>query len=517
MPIKIRKLSTAVASAIVLACTLCTYPGSTATPPVARSVASLVSGMAGSAVPAAVYRYHAGTASQPDSRGHIWLSDQRLTSAGHLARPARLAGMRVQGVYTQYRHAFASYQVTVAQAGTYAVSLGLVRCTQGGRCVVFHRSVRVRSKAKVLTIANPMLGQRGGVSTILIRATTVCATASVALVSGCGSSSTVGEITTPQPTATPTVEAAIVGIPAGGVFGPNSVWHDDVQFAPVAANSSAQVARLAQAARAYYGGHPAFNVYKYGVSWVTVGRDQPRVRVQFSNCQNKAKTPAGLFGSGGQFEDVPIPDTAWPTAGTDAAVTVYQPSTDTLWDFWKANHDSTGWHACWGGRIDHVSQNPGAFPAPFGTSASGLAYEGGAVTVQDVQAGVIDHAVSLSLPPELISRVTSWPATRTDGASTAPDSLSEGSRLRLAADVNVDRLGLTPIATMVAKAAQKYGFIVTDRAGCVGVVAESPAARQQIDGINPWVPLLAGKAPYQVLDGFPWDRLQALPVDYGKR
>ena len=72
------------------------------------------------------------------------------------------------------------------------------------------------------------------------------------------------------------------------------------------------------------------------------------------------------------------------------------------------------------------------------------------------------------------------------------------------------------IATMVAKAAQTYGFIVTDRAGTVAIQAEDPAPVQVETGVDPWKSHMESLRPYQVLAGFPWEKLQALPKDYGK-
>lgn len=53
--------------------------------------------------------------------------------------------------------------------------------------------------------------------------------------------------------------------------------------------------------------------------------------------------------------------------GTDNEIAIYQPSTDTYWDFWRARVDDTGqWSACWGGKIEHYSKNPGIHRYPLG-------------------------------------------------------------------------------------------------------------------------------------------------------
>jgi hypothetical protein len=156
------------------------------------------------------------------------------------------------------------------------------------------------------------------------------------------------------------------GIPSGGIFGPASIWKKSVATAPIAKNSAAEVAGLAQEAASEYGGVAAFNVWQYNTSVYTVAANTPLVNVSWNNCQGKSYTPTGLLGPNGQFTAVPIPANAVPATGSDAELTVYSPSTDQLWEFWKAARTAKGWSACWGGRIDHVSTSPGYFQNGFG-------------------------------------------------------------------------------------------------------------------------------------------------------
>jgi hypothetical protein len=333
--------------------------------------------------------------------------------------------------------------------------------------------------------------------------------------SGAAPGSPTAPSTAPPSTAGATAGTFSAGLPLG-LATRASVWKWPVSAAPLASNSAQQVANVVREVKAHYGGHAGFNIYSYGMSWYNASATQRRTTVLFSNCQKKKSTPPGLYGTGGQFESVPIPDGAIPTVGTDSALSVYQASTDTLWDFWRAYHDARGWHACWGGRIDHYAADLGRFPGFYGASASGLAKEAGIVSINDVESGHIDHAVSLSLTGPIISKVRSWPALRSDGISTVGNALAEGQRLRLDPRLDVDKLGLNPIARMIAIAGQKYGFIISDKAGCVAVAGESPAAVEQATGKDPWKRLLGGLRPSQVLTRFPWGSLQALPVDYGK-
>lgn len=297
-------------------------------------------------------------------------------------------------------------------------------------------------------------------------------------------------------------------------FSDQSVWRQSVRDAPLNDNSDRLVEHLAESVYSRYAGVAAFNVNQYNVAYFVVGGDTLRTDVAFDDCQDKGSTPSGLFDGDAHFADVPIPEGAVPAEGRDGALVVYAPDSDQLWEFWRASETQDGWQACWGGRIDNVSENPGYFDGPFGTTATGLSHAGGMISLADVRAGRIDHAVALLAAEPATFKTFSWPAQRSDGYSDDPDAVPEGLRLRLASDVDVQSLDLHPIAKMVALAAQEYGFVVVDKAGATGVYTESGAAPD--GGVDPWEDILDGTPSYLIMDDFPWDELEALPTDYGK-
>ena len=99
----------------------------------------------------------------------------------------------------------------------------------------------------------------------------------------------------------------------------------------------------------------------------------------------------------------------------------------------------------------------------------------GTITIAELRAGVIPHALALNIPWAL-PNVYSWPAQRTDGTSTDPDAIPEGARFRLDPDLDIDKLGLPPMARMMATAMQRYGMIVRDQTGhAVSFFAENSA------------------------------------------
>ena len=328
--------------------------------------------------------------------------------------------------------------------------------------------------------------------------------------------------TTPSPSVpAPTTPPASSGLsplaPAGGLFTSASFWKQSIRTAPLAANSAVMVADLAQQVATRYNGNAAFNDWDYSVGFRTVGPDVAKVDVQFYDCQNKGYVPSGVYDGAAHWRGVPIPKDAVAAPGTDKNLTIWSPSTDQLWEFWVAEKTATGWRACWGGRMDNVSKNPGYFADGFGTTATGLSHAGGMVGIEEVRAGRIDHAISLNVVDAAAWHIFSWPAQRSDGYDpNGTNTIPEGTRFRLDPTINVDTLPLHPITKMIAKAAQEYGFIIQDKGGAVAVVAESGYSAQVATGTNPWTRLENGTPAYALLAGFPWHKLQALPFNYGK-
>ncbi len=218
-----------------------------------------------------------------------------------------------------------------------------------------------------------------------------------------------------------------------------------------------------------------------------------------------------------QLTNVPFPANAKPSAGTDAEITIYQPSTDTIWELWQAEKAADGsWSACWGGRLEHASQSEGIYDKGFGVAATGLSLMGGMIHPEEIAAGRIDHVIDISLPHTQLG-VQSWPANRNDGDVEGIEQIPEGIRIRIDPSVNFDTFpGLTPVARIVGKAMQEYGAVVRDKAGAVSFYGINTTPVIEATGVNPWTEAFGGKAGYEQFTNFPWQSLQFMPFDYGK-
>jgi hypothetical protein len=318
-------------------------------------------------------------------------------------------------------------------------------------------------------------------------------------------SSTATSATTATSPTTPSTTSS--RCPAKAPFAAGSPWNSPLpETAAVDPSSAALVSRLAQQAEHTVG----FNTTEWSVPIYRVPAGQPTVRVTLDG-PNRYLQQA--------WAAVPLPPTARPAAGTDAHLVVWQPSTDTMWEFWRMQLEIDGWHAGYGGRIVEAEENPGYYLALddgkgevaeqswWGATATGLPLPAGLVTLDDVRCGEINHALALALP-EIRKGVIAWPAERGDGRSLDPDSIPEGARLRLDPRLDLSKLSMPPITRMLAQAAQRYGLIVRDGGGAVALYGEDPKPY----GSNPWPTLLEGLKPWQFMPRFPWSHLQVLKM-----
>jgi hypothetical protein len=297
-------------------------------------------------------------------------------------------------------------------------------------------------------------------------------------------------------------------------FSPTSFWNErPAASAPVDPTSAAVVSALGalvlseQAAKQ----GPAINTTAWSVPIYTVPSGQPTVRVTLVNHVNSALQAA--------WSAVPLPSNAQPAAGSDEHLVVWQPSTNKMWEFWGLEKPKGSWQASWGGAMDNVSSNKGVYgpeawpgaTTTWGASASSLPIAGGLITLEDLERGVINHALAMSVP-DVREGQWAYPAQRTDGATVGPTTLPEGAHLRLEPGLDLAALHLPPFTLMLARAAQRYGIFIRDRASNIAFYGQDPTPT----GTEPYkgsTGYFEGKAGGQLLISFPWSHLQVLKME----
>jgi large repetitive protein len=313
-----------------------------------------------------------------------------------------------------------------------------------------------------------------------------------------------------------TVEKPSAGNPAPlRFFSSASFWNEQLPAdAPLDPNSTTVIGAFDEeitAAEEAKEGRPTVNTTSWSIPIYTVPANQPMVEVHLVNANSAALQSA--------WAAVPIPANAKPAVGTDEHLVVSQPSTNRLWEFWGLEKTTAGWQAKWGGAIEKVSSNSGAYgpeawpgaTTSWGASASSLSIAGGLITLEDLERSQINHALAISLP-HVRARVYASPAQRTDGVDSSTLSLPEGAHLRLDPNLNLASLHLPKFTLMMAEAAQRYGIIVRDSASNVAFYGQDPTPT----GTNPYTGTqgyFEGKSLTELLELFPWTHLQLLKME----
>jgi hypothetical protein len=300
-------------------------------------------------------------------------------------------------------------------------------------------------------------------------------------------------------------------------FSSHSFWNTPVQAkAPVDPHSRALISDLMRYVKREQAGRygPWINARSNGVTILTVPPNQPTVSVQLRHAPDANLSAA--------WSAVPLPASARPSPG-DNDLAVWQPSTDTMWEFFQLHRDAGGWEAEWGGAMRNVSSNsgvygPDAWPglgwtgdeSNWGVTAASFPIVGGAITYDDLKAANIDHALAL-VYPNVRRRTFVWPAQRDDGWSTDPDSLPEGTRLRLDPSLNLAALKMPPLTRLIAQAAQRYGIIIRDQSPVMAFIQQDPTGMPAFQALSP--KLTEGLYASQLMASFPWGHLQVMRMD----
>jgi hypothetical protein len=320
---------------------------------------------------------------------------------------------------------------------------------------------------------------------------------------GCGTDSR----SQPAAAATSPAPATVPVAARPRFFAPTSFWNaplaPGVPAGPdAAALASALRALVQEEVQAKVG--PWISTTGFSSPIYTVTSSQHPVRVRLDAKERRLQRA---------FAAVPLPANAHPASGSDAQLTVWQPSKDRLWEFWRLRREADGWHAAWGGAMTHVSQNQGVFTrtawpgasSRWGATATSLPLVGGLITLEDLRLGHINHALALGLP-KIARGVVRSPAQRTDGTAEGPSAIPAGTRFRLDPSLNLQSLALPRLVLMIAEAAQRYGIVVRDTSSVVDFYGEDPTP----SGSNPYRALMDGEYLWQQLSRLPWDHIEAI-------
>jgi hypothetical protein len=249
----------------------------------------------------------------------------------------------------------------------------------------------------------------------------------------------------------PAGASPLPGAPGCEIFPPDNVWNTPVADLPVDPRSAQYIAAIGPDASL----HPDFGQGDWdgepmGIPYNVVAGSQPKVPVHF------------MYASESDPGPYPVPPDALieggPTSAGDRHVIVVDTGNCTDYEMWSSypQHGGTSWQAG-SGAVFPLTSNK-LRPATWTSAdAAGLPVLAGLVRADEVQAGLIDHAIRVTVP--CTDNRFIWPARHEAGQADA-NCPPMGLRLRLKASVPISQF--PRMDRVILQALKTYGMIVAD-------------------------------------------------------
>lgn len=267
--------------------------------------------------------------------------------------------------------------------------------------------------------------------------------------------------TTPKPTPPPPPPATGIN---GRPYTAGSAWNTPIAGnAALDPNSSAMIGSITQSLTS----DPT--QYTYPVYFADA--NTPRYSVPCTMYRCTVVSGSGTSSSS-TLSNVPIPNGARASAGSDAQIIIIDTTNGTEYDLWQVRQNGSSWSVS-NGSVYNIYWD--GMPSRYGSRGAGVPYYAGLIRPWEIAAGRIDHAIAFAYPSPK-SGVCVWPASKTDGNSGSSNAIPEGARLQLdpsLTDADFAAWGLDRTGRIIARALQQYGMILIDVSGSFKIMAEN--------------------------------------------
>jgi hypothetical protein len=235
------------------------------------------------------------------------------------------------------------------------------------------------------------------------------------------------------------------------VFPSNNAWHADVSGLAVHPRSNAWINSMGGPARHL---HPDFGpsdtAMPYGIPYIVVAGSHAKVPVSFDYDD---ESDAGPYPLG---PETPIEGGAG--AGGDRHAIMIDRDTCTLYELYDTHYAAGGASTAGSGAIWSLNSNALRPAGWTSADAAGLPIFAGLLRLDEVQAGLVDHAVRVTASQT--DRSYLWPARHQAGAANDPNLPPMGARFRMKAGFNISSFRAD--TQVVLRAFKRYGMIVAD-------------------------------------------------------
>jgi hypothetical protein len=247
-----------------------------------------------------------------------------------------------------------------------------------------------------------------------------------------------------------------VPLPAGAIPAPgtscdlfprDNVWHSEIRKLPKHPRSDQWIQAMGGRGNLL---HPDFGpsgdpAEPYGIPFNVEDAGQPKVAVDF------------LYAGESDPGPYPVDDMSWVENGSDRHVLVVQRDECRLYELydfdWNGGAPQAGSGAIWDLRSNAL--RPGTWTS---ADAAGLPILAGLIRRDEVEAGVIDHAIRVTA--EQTDERFIWPARHQAGARRDRSLPPMGARFRLKKGFGIS--GFHAETRVILKAMKRYGLIVAD-------------------------------------------------------
>ena len=280
-------------------------------------------------------------------------------------------------------------------------------------------------------------------------------------------------------------------------YAPSSFWNTPIAAGAAVDPNSAGM--ISYAIASYANSANLANTSAWGMSYINT-----------TSTGAKTYTIACTEYCSGSAISFPMPAGTLPNTGSDHHLAVINTTTNMELDMWEAAYNSStdSWSAGSLGTTSSVGWGAMCAQGQLcnGEVAAGFAMLGGAVRPEEIAAGLIPHALSITTPATR-SGYIACPATHTDGASSNANAIPEGARIQLNPSFNVAAQSWSTWQKTIAYALQTYGAYVSDTSGSLAVYA----VNDMNSGNVTWASVGLSNAG-ESLSYLPWSEFQVIQM-----
>ena len=261
------------------------------------------------------------------------------------------------------------------------------------------------------------------------------------------------------------------------IFPKNNPWNKNISAAPVDSDSKKIIANFSSFGLHADFGSGTWNGAPIGIPYVVVCGSQQKYPVVF-----RANNYDGNYGNQSDKGPYAIPLTA-PIEGNgngDSHVIAVDKDSSVLYELYNASKKSDHWEAS-SGAIFNLNSNNLRPKGWTSADAAGLPIFAGLVRYEEINKGVIDHAIRFTLQNSNVKPSYIYPARHKVNSTGGKYSLPFGARIRLKSSFDIS--GYSATNQIILKAMKKYGLMLAD-IGSNMYISGAPDSRWNNDDLH---------------------------------